>query len=189
MKLHRIFGILLRYLYLLKHSYDRLNDMFYWPLLDLILWGLTTTYFKLLNPKVSDVVFAIIWGILFWLIVNRGQFEISIGLLEDLWNDNLINLFVTPILFWEWLVSLVILGIIKATISFSFAALIAYAFYKIHIFQFGLTIIPFALLLLMSGWWIGFFMAGLILRFGTKIQTFAWAIPAIIGPFSAIYFS
>lgn len=188
MKLHRIYAIILRFMYLFRHSLDRLSDAFYWPTLDLLLWGITSSYFRSYLPQTSQIVLIILGGILLWIIVWRGQYEITVGILEDLWNRNLVNIFVSPLKFSEWVVSLVTLGIIKAIISFSFGILVAFVLYKIKIFSYGLYLIPLSLLLIMTGWWMGFFIAGLILRYGTKIQTLAWTAPWIISPFSAIYY-
>lgn len=188
MKPHRIYAIILRFMYLFRHSWDRLSDAFYWPTLDLLLWGITSTYFRSYLPQTSQIVLIILGGILLWIIVWRGQYEITVGILEDLWNRNLVNIFVSPLKFSEWVVSLVTLGVIKAIISFSFGLLVAFVLYKIKIFSYGLYLIPFSLLLIMTGWWMGFFIAGLILRYGTKIQTLAWTAPWIISPFSAIYY-
>ncbi len=188
MKLHRIYAIILRFMYLFRHSLDRLSDAFYWPTLDLLLWGITSTYFRSYLPQTSQIVLIILGGILLWIIVWRGQYEITVGILEDLWNRNLVNIFVSPLKFSEWVISLVLLGIIKAIISFSFGLLVAFILYKINFFAFGFYLIPFALLLILTGWWMGFFIAGIILRYGTKIQTLAWTAPWIIAPFSAIYY-
>lgn len=188
MKLHRIYAIILRFMYLFRHSLDRLSDAFYWPTLDLLLWGVTSTYFRSYLPQTSQIVLTILGGILLWIIVWRGQYEITVGILEDLWNRNLVNIFVSPLKFSEWVISLITLGIIKAIISFSFGLLVAFILYKINIFAFGFYLIPFALLLILTGWWMGFFISGLILRYGSKIQTLAWTAPWIISPFSAIYY-
>jgi ABC-2 type transport system permease protein len=173
-----------------------MSDVFYWPTMDLLLWGLTSIYFKKQQSvsfptglgSGSQIVLMIISGILFWIIVWRGQYEITVNLLEELWSRNLINIFVSPLKFSEWIISVVIVGIIKAALSFSFAMIVAFILYKVKIFIYGFYLIPFALLLIMSGWWAGFLIAGLILRYGTKIQTFAWAAIVIISPFSAIYY-
>lgn len=188
MKPHRIYAIILRFMYLFRHSWDRLSDAFYWPTLDLLLWGITSFYFKSYAPQTSQIILIIVGAILLWIIVWRGQYEITVGILEDLWNRNLVNIFVAPLKFSEWIVSLVALGIIKAIISFSFGLLVAFILYKIEVFAYGLYLIPFALLLIMTGWWMGFFIAGIILRYGTKVQTFAWTAPWIVSPFSAIYY-
>jgi len=188
MKIHRIYAVVLRFLFLFRRSYDRISDAFYWPTIDLLLWGLTSVYFRSIMPGASRVILVIMSGILLWIIVWRGQYEITVNLLEDLWNENLINMFVSPLRFIEWIIALIVIGIIKAFLSFSFAMFMAYLLYKVKIFFFGYYFIPIILLLIMTGWWVGFFVAGLILRFGTKVQTFAWTMVAVISPFSAIYY-
>ena len=112
----------------------------------------------------------------------------TVNLLEDLWDKNLINIFVAPLKFSEWITSLLTLGILKAFVSLLFTALLAYILYKVQIFSFGLYLIPFFALLIMSGWAVGFLVIGLVLRNGTRIQTLAWAMVAIISPFSAVYY-
>lgn len=188
MKLNRIYAVILRNLYSFRHSYDRLSDAFYWPILDLLLWGLTSVYITKYATSIPQIVLLILSGILLWIIVWRGQSEITVGILDDLWNKNLINLFVSPLKFSEWITALVTLGVIKAFLSFSFGVLVAYFLYAINLFPYAFYIIPFALLLIMTGWSMGFFIASLILRFGTRIQTLAWTAPWIISPFSAIYY-
>jgi ABC-2 type transport system permease protein len=187
MSAHRIFGVILRYLYLTRRSWDRIFDLFYWPVIDLLLWGLTAYFIAQFAPN-SRVLLIIVSGVVLWLIIWRGQNDIGISLLEDLWNKNMINLFVSPLTFAEWIVSFLILGTVKIFISFPFAALIAYILYRINIFSYGLYLFPFAVLLLFTGWWVGFFVNGLILRFGTKIQVIAWSLVMVIAPFSAVYY-
>ncbi|MBI2011957.1 ABC transporter permease [Candidatus Daviesbacteria bacterium] len=188
MKLYRIYGIILRFLYILRRSPDRWSDYFYWPTLDLFTWGLTTSFFVTLSSSTSPIITMILSGLLFWLIVWRGQYEISINLLEEVWNKNLFNIFASPLKFSEWVMALVVLGIIKAALSFGIGMILATIFYKLNFFVYGFYVIPFMILLVMMGWSIGFFVAGLILRFGTKIQTLAWSFAALLSPFSAVYF-
>lgn len=188
MKLHKIYGIILRYLYLFKHSFDRIGDAFYWPTIDLLVWGLASTYFKNYNPEASQIVVIIVSGILFWIIVWQSQYQISVNLLEELWTKNLLNIFAAPVKFSEWIASLLIMGVIKAIISFSFASLLAYILYHLEIFTYGFYLLPFALILIMTGWWVGFFVSGLILRFGKKIQILGWAFVSVLYPFSAVFY-
>lgn len=188
MKLHRIFAIILRYLFLFKHSLDRLSDAFYWPTIDILLWGLTSLYFQKFTPNASIIVLVLMSGILLWLIVWRGQYEITVNILEDLWNKNLINIFVSPLKFSEWVVSFFLIGIGKAIVSLAFASTLAYFLYKFNLFVYGFYMIPYFILLILTGWWIGCFVAGTILRFGTRVQTMAWTAVALLSPFSAVYY-
>jgi ABC-2 type transport system permease protein len=41
---------------------------------------------------------------------------------------------------------------------------------------------------MLTGWWVGFGVAGIILRYGTRVQTLAWSLVAVFAPFSAIYY-
>lgn len=188
MNLSKMYGIILRYLYVFRHNFDRLTDAFYWPTIDLLVWGLASTYFKNYNPEASQIVIIIVSGIVFWIIVWQGQYQISMNLLEEMWNKNLLNIFAAPIRFSEWVISLLLIGVIKAIISFSFASLLAYFLYHLKIFTYGFYLLPFAFILIMTGWWMGFFVAGLILRFGKRIQTLAWALLFVLYPFSAVFY-
>lgn len=187
MKLHRTYGIILRYIFLMRRSFDIASDTFYWPTIDLLLWGLTGMYFAKLAPG-ANVIYTIVSGILFWIIMWRGQYEITVGFLYELWDRNLINIFVSPIKFGEWVLGLLAMGVMKACISFAFASLVGFLLYKVGVLSYGFYLIPFILLLLMNGWWVGFFVCGILMRFGTKIQTFAWTTVAILSPFSGIYY-
>lgn len=188
MKFNRIWGIFLRYYYNLIHTYDRLTDMFFWPFIDLLLWGLTSRYIVATGVGSNTIILALLSGIILWIFPWRGQYEITVSLLEDLWNRNLVNLFATPILFSEWVVSVMLIGIVKSTVSFAFAAIIAVLLYATNIYTFGLLLLPWAGLLIMFGWVFGFLIASIIMRYGTKIQTLAWMSMAIVSPFAGVFY-
>lgn len=188
MKLHRIYAIILRFMYFFRHSMDRILDNLYFPALDLILWGLTSTFFSANSENSNLVVGAIITGILFWLIVYRSQYEITFNLLDDLWNKNLINLFVSPLKFSEWIVAMLILGAVKSLLSFGFAVSIAFVLYRVNIFSYGFSLVLLLPVLAINGWWIGFFVSSIIMRVGTKVQALAWSLVWAISPFAAIYY-
>lgn len=187
MKWHRIYAVLLKTFYITRKSPDRLADLFYWSIIDLIIWGLTSSYFTQFAPH-SRILEMVLSGFIFWIVVWRGQQEVSINLLEDLWNKNLVNLFVAPFTYAEWMVSFVIVSILKTTISFLLASIFALFVYHVNVFAYGFYLFPFIFILILSGWGLGFFIAGLILRFGTKVQNLAWSFVTIVAPFSAIYY-
>lgn len=187
MKLYRIYGLLLKSYYVTRRSPDRMADVFYWSVIDLIIWGLTSSYFTQLAPH-SNILQIIISGLLFWTVVWRGQQEISVNLLEDLWNKNLVNIFVSPLSFFEWIISFFIISIIKSILSFAIGSTFAYFVYHVNVFFYGWYLFLFCFILLLNGWWIGFLVSGLILRLGTKIQNISWSLITLFSPFSAIYY-
>ena len=175
-------------MYQFRTSWDRITDSFYWPILDILVWGITASYILKIAPDAPQVVLLIMSGLTLWLILWRAQYEVSINLLEEFWNRNLVNLFVSPLKFSEWVATTMILGLIKVAMSLPVAATVAYFLYKFNVFKYGWHFILFTLSLFMTGWAVGFFVSGIILRYGTRIQTLAWTTIAIISPFSAIYY-
>lgn len=188
MKLHRIYGVFLRYLYNFRRSYDRMTDAFYWPTLDLLLWGLTSSYLQQSSGGTVDIVLMLLSGVVFWIIFWRSQYEITVGFLEELWNKNLVNLFVSPLKFSEWVTAWILLGIFKGIISFLFACGLAFILYQTNLFTYGFYMLPFFFVLLLSGWWVGFLITGILMRYGVRIQTLAWSVPWLFAPFAAIYY-
>lgn len=188
MKIRRIYGIILRSLYTFRHSLDKIVDSFYWPLIDLILWGLTGTYFIAISESPDPVLQWIVAAIVLWTVVYRAQYEISGNFLEELWSRNLVNLFVSPLKFSEWLAGFMVVGILKSIVSLAFAGVVCFILYKFYILVFGWRLLGYAIILLMTGWWLGLFVTGIILRYGTRIQAIAWTIVWVIAPFAAIYY-
>ena len=188
MNIRRIYALVLRHFYNLRRSFDRLSDVFYWPVLDLILWGLTGVYFASLSPNSTIHIEAVIGAILLWVIPWRAQNEISINVLVELWDRNLTNIFVAPLKFSEWATALMIVGVFKGIISLSFGSLIAFLLFRVDIFMYGWYLLPFLMMLFIFGWSIGFTVASVVLRFGSRIQTLGWTVPWAAAPFSAIYF-
>lgn len=188
MNFERIKAIIFRQIYNWRHNFDRLSDSFYWPAIDIILWGFTSIYIKKQSPNAPFIVIALLTGIVFWLIIWRAQYEITINLLTEIWDKNLVNIFASPLTIGEWIVSVILLGLIKMFLSVAFAVTLAFLLYKANIFLFGFYLIPFVISLLFTGWFAGFIVAGLIIRFGAKIQTLAWVGVTILMPFSAVFY-
>ncbi|MEK7577753.1 MAG: ABC transporter permease [Patescibacteria group bacterium] len=185
---HRVWAVVLRHLYNFYHSWDRIVDAFYWPSLDIIIWGLTISALTKQGQGAIIQISMVVSGIILWYVLWRGQYEITVNLLEELWSENLGNLFSSPLTLPEWTIALCALGFLKLILTIAFTALVAYFLYAVNIFHLGFALIPFIVGLLIMGWGFGLFIAGLFLRFGTNIQTLAWAGGFALMPFSATYY-
>jgi ABC-2 type transport system permease protein len=188
MKIHRIKAIIIRYYYNFLHNLDRIFDSFYWPVMDILLWGLTFRYVVSSGSIGSDIVLMMLSGLVFWQVVWRAQYEIAVNFLEELWSQNLVNLFSTPIKLTEWLTAVIILGLGSMVVTVGLSMTVAWILYQANILSYGWKLIPFFASLLLMGWWVGFMVTGLLVLFGRGIQTFAWAGVYILAPFSAIYY-
>ncbi len=175
-------------MYNFKHTLDRSTDVFFWPAMDIVLWGFTTLYISQQATGLSFIVTSVLAGLILWMAVWRGQYEITVNLLEEMWNQNMINIFASPIRVREWIAGVFLLGVIKMFFTLSFATLVAIVVYKARIFSLGFYLLPFLALLLMTGWAFGIIVAGVIIRFGTKIQTLAWSGVSLVTPFSGVFY-
>lgn len=182
-----VWGIILRHLFIWRKDLDRIVDAFWWATTDLIFWGLTSNYVSGLS-YVPEITTLFVGGIIYWTTISNSQREINIPLLEDAWNRNLINIFTTPITLWEFMIASLILGLIKVSLTISFLSLLAFVLYKFNIFREGALLLPSFVNLILMGWWFGFIIEGLILRYGYKIQAFAWAFIFVSYPFSAVLY-
>lgn len=186
--LNRIYAIIYRYIVNMRHNFDRMSDMFYWPAMDLLVWGLTGRYFAQESREPKQTMLILLTGLIFWIVVWRAQYEITTNLLSEMWDQNLVNIFASPLKVSEWIIAVMIFGFIKMIISIVFSAGLAYVLYGYPIFIYGASIIPIILSLVLTGWSAGFIVAAFIIRFGQKIQTLAWMGAYLLAPFSALYY-
>ena len=186
--IRRTWAVILRHLFNFRHTWDRITDAFYWPAFDLVVWGLTIAALKHQGQSDAHVITTILIAVILWYVLWRGQYEITVNLLEELWSDNLGNIFATPLTLAEWTTGLLTLGFFKLTLTVTFTSIVAFLLYHVNIFTLGNALIPLIASLLVTGWCVGLCVAALFLRYGTKIQTLAWVGGFILMPFSAAYY-
>lgn len=188
MSIYRIWGVILRHLYLFKTNITRITDAFYWPAIDIFIWGITFSFIESTSGNIPNLTLMILSGLVLWTIIYRGQNEISVGLMEEVWNRNLVNLFVSPLKFSEWTTAVILMSTIKNTITFVFSIFLCMFIYGVKIWEMGLIIFPYILLLLIISWSIGMFVSGLLYLWGSRVEIFAWSIVAIFSPICAVYY-
>jgi ABC-2 type transport system permease protein len=164
-----------------------MSDVFYYPVIDTFVWGLTISAFKNQNSPIL-LISSILVGLILWYGIWRGQYEITVNLLEELWSENITNLLSSPLKISEWVLGFLSLGIMKLIFNMAIAALLSWLLYKVNIFILGFYLIPFIISLLYTGWVFGLLIGGLFLRYGTDIQTLAWAGGALLMPFSSVFY-
>lgn len=187
MKLHRINALLLKYYYITINRIDRLFDIIYWPILDLFIWGFTALFIQ----KLSDVnvLSALLGAVILWIFVWRASQDIAVFVLEDFWSRNLYHLFSSPVKLSEHLVSIIIMGFLRALATFVLMWIVGIVFYSFNILSISPLLIAFSVLLLtLFGWAIGLFVAAFIFRFGQRIQVMAWSVTFLLSPFACVFY-
>ncbi|MDH4226975.1 MAG: ABC transporter permease [Deltaproteobacteria bacterium] len=184
----RIFAYVTRHLYLYKRSLPRLMEVFYWPILDLMVWGFITVYLGSYKATLPAFITFFIGALILWDILFRSQQSISVSFLEDMWSRNLLNIFVSPLTPLEYVASLLIISMIKLLLASSVMVVIAYLLYSFNVFTLGFHLVPLVINLLIMGWAMGVITTGVILRFGQEAEVLAWGVAFLFQPLSAVFY-
>lgn len=163
-------------------------EIFYWPLLDLLVWGFVTVYLSRFRQNLPGFVTFFIGALILWDILFRSHQGISVSFLEDVWSRNLLNLFASPLSPAEYILSLMAVSMVKLITTASVMASLAWILYSFNIFLLGIALIPFILNLIIMGWAIGIVTTALILRFGQEAEVLAWALGFLFMPVSAVFY-
>lgn len=188
MKFYRIHAVMMRHILQTYKDMAKIFDMLYWPLVDITLMGFTALWFQNNVSNNVNLGFMLLSGIVLWGVIWRSNIDVSLNFLEELWSKNLVNLFSTPLSLAEWVVGMMILGFVRSFIVFFYGAFLVWIFYSWNIFSLGLILIPFFILLMVSGWCIGFFIAGFLAYYGLRVQALVWAVGWVFSIFGAVYY-
>ncbi|HEY7067258.1 MAG TPA: ABC transporter permease [Chloroflexota bacterium] len=188
MNLGRVYAIVLRYLYGIPSDVPRLFDIFFWPLVDLFVWGFLTVYLAQARGGAYVALSWLIGGIIFWTLLYRASQDVAVQLLEDIWARNFLNLFASPLRLSEFIAALLIVTLLKVLVTFAIISAIAFVGYAFDVFALGLYLLPFVGVLFLFGWALGLVVAALIVRYGSRVQIFAWGAAFLIQPISAVFY-
>jgi ABC-2 type transport system permease protein len=185
---HRIGAMILRYWYLLISSWPRLLELVYWPALQIVTWGFLQTYIAQNAGFFARAGGTFIGAIILWDILFRGQLGFSISFLEEMWARNLGNLMMSPLKPIEFLISLMIMSLIRLAIGVIPMTLLAMFFFHFNFYSLGLPLIAFFCNLIFTSWSLGIFVSGLVIRNGLGAESIVWTLMFGILPLACVYY-
>lgn len=184
----RVKAVVARHVFAWPRDLESLTESFWWPSFDLLIWGLMTVYLQRQQGVPQVFLSFFLSAIILWMFVYRSQQEMGFIFLREAWDRNLLNLFTSPLTIAEFSVASLILGGIKLLISAIWMILLGWLLFAFNVFAIGWLFIPFVVNLLLVGWSAGFVINGLIIRYGYRVQAFAWSLVLILQPFSAVFY-
>src|SRR5579872_7355216 len=113
----RVGAMVLRHLYLFRGSWPRAFEIVYWPILTMVLWGFTSQFLVTNSSWVARAGGVLIYAVLLWEVMFRGQLGVAFSFLEEMWSRNLGHLFVSPLRPYEWVLSLLAMSFIRVTLG------------------------------------------------------------------------
>jgi ABC-2 type transport system permease protein len=185
---HRIGAMLLRHWYLLTSSWPRLLEMVYWPALTLISWGFLQNYISGNASFFAKAGGTLIGAIILWDILFRGQLGFSMSFLEEMWSRNLGNLMMSPLTPFEFLLSLMIMSLIRLAIGIVPMVVMAALFFNFNLLGLGLALVAFFCNLIFTSWAVGIIVSGLVVRNGMGAESLAWTLVFFLLPLACVYY-
>jgi ABC-2 type transport system permease protein len=187
--LRRIWGLMYRHLALYRRSWPRMLELAYWPVLNMCIWGFTSSFLtaRMGNPALMAGA-ALLGGVLLWEVTLRSQMGFSVSFLEEMWSRNLGHIFVSPLRPSELVLALIGMSMIRMLAGVIPAILLAWAFYAFNLFALGPVVVLFFANLMMMGWAVALGVVSLILRHGSGAEPLAWAFLFGLAPFSAVFY-
>ncbi len=184
----RIAAVSLRQMYLYRGSPARVVPLFAWVTIDMVLWGFMTRFLGSLAHTSYRFVPALLGAVLFWDFMTRVMQGVTTAFFEDVWSRNFLNLFATPITMSEYIAGLLLSSFVTSLVGFGVMLAVAIVAFGLHFAAYGILVLPFLLVLLLSGMALGVIAIAIVLRFGPAAEWLIWPIPALLSPFACVYY-
>lgn len=183
----RIRALVLQEYYLTRRSLETFFDIFFFPMMNVVLFGLITSFIA--GTAQSRNASYLVLGVLLWEVITINQYNVTVSSLWSVWSHNLTNIFIAPISIAEYLTAHIVAALVRTVLVTVLLAVGTYLAFGFSLLQVGwANLLLFGLNLSLFGWWIGIILLGLIFRFGTRIQAMSWGLIFLFQPLTAAFF-
>ena len=188
MRWHKIYGLSLRHIYLIKSSFPRILDLIYWPTIQIFLWGFISKFFTINSAYYNNTVGVILTAAILYDFLFRSSISYNMMFLEEIWSRNFTNLFIAPIKISEIISALTLTAVIRTSIGLIPAALLAIPLFGVSLFSLGPPLLLLLLSLYIFGISLGLLVTSGLIRFGPSFENIAWASLFFLAPLGCIYY-
>ncbi len=185
---YRASAMVMRYTYLIQGSIPRVLDLWYWPTLQMVMWGFITTFLTQNSSFFAQAFGVLLGAVMLWDVMFRGQMGFALSFFEEIWSRNLGHLLVSPLRPREFIYALLTMSVIRTVFGIFPATLLAIWFFGYNVYELGLMLVAFFVCLIMAGWSMGLLVSGMVLRWGMGAESLAWALIFGLAPLCAVYY-
>jgi len=180
--------MVMRYTYLIQGSIPRVLDLWYWPTLQMVMWGFITTFLTQNSSFFAQAFGVLLGAVMLWDVMFRGQMGFALSFFEEIWSRNLGHLLVSPLRPREFIYALLTMSVLRTVFGIFPATLLAIWFFGYNVYGLGLMLVAFFVCLMMAGWSMGLLVSGMVLRWGMGAESLAWALIFGLAPLCAVYY-
>jgi ABC-2 type transport system permease protein len=184
----RVAAVVRRHSYGMRNSPTRLLVFAFWPLLDLLLWGLITTFLQGTGTELPIAASFFLGAILLWNLVFHTKNSVALCLLEENYSRNVISVMASPVTAGEYVAAAVAFGLGKALATFAATALLAWALFAFGVLDIGPMLAVYAAVLVVFGVALALVVMGCVLRLGFAADELTWVLAALLMPFAAVFY-
>jgi len=188
MKLHRIYALSIRHLYLIKSSFPRILDLIYWPTIQIILWGFVSQFFTMHSDYYNNTVGIILSCAILYDFLFRSSISFNMLFLEEIWSRNFTNLFVAPIKLSEIIMALTFTALLRTLVGIVPAIILMSPLFGVSLLVMGPPLFLLFLSLYFFGITLGLLVTSGLLRFGPAFENTAWSSLFLLAPLGCVYY-
>jgi ABC-2 type transport system permease protein len=182
-----IWAVTLRHTRMWRREYNHLIGLFYWPLLDIFTWGFLGSWIQQAAQFNNYEAIAIL-SLLLWQVVGRGSNAIGFAFAEELWSNNVVNLFSLPLSIVEWILGVLLFGAMTITLTFLFGLFFISLLYNVSLWYIVSTFLIFFPPLFFSAIWFGFTCLQIIAMLGKRGVELGFVACWFFMPFSGAFY-
>jgi ABC-2 type transport system permease protein len=180
----RVKGVFKRHWHATRHNPPEIFEMFYWAILDLLIWGLLSTYLRKEHVELSGSLGLLIGAVLLWTVLWRTQIGIAWTFLTESWSENVVSLLASPIRASEYIAG----AMAQLAVGWTAMVALAWVLFRFGVFTLGPALAVFAGALMLFGVAMSLIVLALVLRFGPGANMLGWGLGGLIMPLAAVYY-
>ena len=161
----------------------------YWPVLDILIWGFLGSWIQQSQmAQFHNYEMVALLGVLLWQVVGRGCSIIGMTFNEELWSNNVVNLFSLPIRTVEWMGGAILFYTIMMFITTIVCMMVMFIVYDLSFWPLVSTFLIFVPPLFFAGIWLGFTCLQIVVTLGKRGIELGYVIAWFLLPFSGAYY-
>lgn len=188
MSLVRIRAVMQRHWIVLHRAPHRWFEISVWPVLDVLLWGSLGAFISRDTPESQAATPYLLAGIVLFWTFTQAQFSIALGVNEETWTRNILNVLTTPVKEVEYIAGIALFGLLKLLLCMATLTISTIVFFGFDLSAVGWSAIPIMVLLVINGWALALVVVGLVLRFGQSAEILIWGFNYALMAFSGVFF-
>src|SRR5687768_9902281 len=121
----RIGAVIRRQVYSTKRAPQRWFDILVWPMVDTVIWGSIGKVVQQQGGASRSSVPYMLSGILLMHVLYQSNVSFATGFMDETWDNNLLNVMVTPLREAEYVLGMVIVSATRMLMGLSVVAVAA----------------------------------------------------------------